>query len=194
MSTLANMTNSIIMLAGLPGTGKSTIASKLEDILDYDMHSVFSVRRDLGHKRYNPSKSPLVYIELYRRVLYSLDNKKGVILDAVFAFQQGRKIVYDIALLYAIDVLIIECLCSEKEAKKRIISRPKNDGLFVEPRNPKTYDKIAKLWENLNDDISQFSNYPLSYIRYDTEKNLIERIKVNRKIKPIVDQIASTLL
>ena len=186
------MTNSIIMLAGLPGTGKSTIASKLEDMLGYDVHSASSVRRDLGHKRYSISKSPLVYIELYKRVLHSLDNNKGVILDSVFASRQGRKIIYDIALLYTMNLLIIECLCSEKVAKKRIISKPKNDGLFVDSRSPKIYDKIANVWENLNDDL-QLYNYPLSYIKYDTEKNLIERIKVKNKIKPILNQIASSL-
>ena len=57
------MANSIIMLAGLPGTGKSTIAERLEDRLDYDLHSLLGVRRDFGHKRYRPKQNRNVFQE-----------------------------------------------------------------------------------------------------------------------------------
>ncbi len=185
------MANLIIMLAGLPGTGKSTTTKRLEDRLGYDLHSLLGIRRDFGHKRYRPEQNPNVFEELYRRTKKSLQRGRGVILDNTYTTQEGRQLVYEISKDYGVDVFILECYCSEKEAKRRIKQRPISDGLVVEPRDPKVYGDLARRWQDIAQDLVKFRDYPISYVRYDTEKNTVEEVRVDERVKFVVNMINS---
>ena len=189
------MSNPVIMLAGLPGTGKSTIAEKLEDRLaDYDVHSVLGVRRDFGYRIYNPQSSIKVLRNLFQRVEESLRKGLGVILDSTFAVRTtpnnlGRQRVYEVATDYSADVLIIECYCSEREAKTRMRERPKSDGLVVDARNPKAYDKLSARWQDIGEDFKLFPSVPISYLKYNTEINDVQEVQVNPNVRLLVDKI-----
>ena len=183
------MSNPIIMLAGLPGTGKSTIAKRLEDRLDYDLHSLLKVKRYFGHKRYRPKQNRAVLQELYERTEQSIQRGKGVILDSNYSTQVGRQTVYEIVKNYGVDVLVMECYNSEREAKRRMRQRPTSDGLVVEPRDTKAYDKIAQRWQDINQDFQLFQSVPISYVRYNSETNYLQEMQVNPKVRQLVDRI-----
>ena len=189
------MSHQIIMVAGLPGTGKSDVCEKLEERLTgYDLYSLLGVRRDLGHKRYRPSQREVVFHVFYSRTRWSLQNRRGVILDNPYASRSQRKLAYDISSDYGVDVLIIECYCSEKLAKKRMRSRLKKGDLISEPRNPKPYYKLAKRWQDIKKDLQEFPRVPLSYIRYNTENNSLEEVRVSPSMQQLVGNIKQILL
>ncbi len=54
------MSKPLIIMAGLPGTGKSTVSETLEDILDYDLYSLLDIKREFGHKKYRPKQNHVV--------------------------------------------------------------------------------------------------------------------------------------
>ena len=189
------MSNPIIMLAGLPGGGKSTVGAKLEERLkDYDLHSFLQVRRDLGHKRYRHKQNRNVFRELYRRTEESLKSGRGVILDNTYTTQGGRQPVYEIGKDYGVDVLVLECYCSEKEAKRRMRQRPASDGLVVEPRDPKAYDKLAQRWQDISTDLDIPANQHISYLRYNTKTNDVQEMHVRDAVRPLVDSIRQIII
>ena len=188
------MSNPIIMLAGLPGTGKSTVGIKLEEKLnDYDLHSFLAVRRDLGHKRYRPRQNARVFRELYRRTEESLMSRRGVILDNTYTTQAARQRVYNIGANYGVEVLILECYCSEQEAKKRMRSRPVNDGLVVEPRNPHVYDKLSAKWQDIDVDLGIPTKQHVSYLKYNTETNDFQEIRVNPHVRLLAEKVKDAI-
>src|SRR3989338_6055198 len=189
------MPNPIIMLAGLPSTGKSTVGVKLEERLkDYDLHSFLQVRRDLGHKRYRPKQNRNVFRELYRRTEESLKSGRGVILDNNYPSQPVRQRVYGIAANYGVEVLILGCYCSEQEAKRRMRDRPTSDGLVVEPRNTRVYDRLSAKWQDINNDLRLFPSAPISYVRYNSEANQFQEVQVRDSVRPLVDSIRQIIL
>ncbi len=187
------MPSHIIMVAGLPGTGKTTAAERLESGLEYDLHTVLGIRREFDHKKYSLKQDPTVFAELYERVRKSLQNGTGVIVDTANKERSGRKKIYDIALYYDSDVVILECYCSEMTAKKRMRSKPKSDGLVTDPRDPRVYEKLAMKWEDIQHDMECFPDYPLSYLRYNTEIKDMEEVRVSPETKPLVNSIKQIL-
>ena len=183
------MLHSLIIMAGLPGTGKSTLAEKLRKITRYDLYSLLATRREFGQKRYNPKRTSEVLIAMYERTEDSLQDCKGVILDLTYTTREGRRFPYVIAENHQVPATIIECHCSEKLSKKRMRKRPKNDGLVVEPRNPKAYDKLAQRWEEINADIEVFQSVSLTYLKYNSETNQVERVHMHQGVKELTERI-----
>lgn len=183
------MDSSMIMLAGLPGTGKSTLAGKLEERLGYDTHSFLGVRRDLGHERYMPGRNGEVFQELYLRTTRSLDARRGVIFDSTNTGYKGRERMYLFALDWDVDLVVVECLCSEKESRRRMRQRPKNDGLFVEPRTAEAYRRLTRIWEEIGEEIVEIQDVGLSHVRYNSENNSFEEVRVVESARQLVDVI-----
>ena len=182
------MSNDIILITGLPHTGKSTLAKKLEERLSYDLHSTTLIRRKLGYKRYNEKQDPIVLRKVYERIEDSIENGKGVVIEgALFVVASVRQEVYTIASRHGIDVLLIECYCSEVMSKRGMRARPMKDDLVSDPRRPEVYDKVAAAWQDINGDFSMFP--PLSYIRYNYEIKYVEEVRVNSNVKQLVDRI-----
>src|SRR3989338_5559255 len=162
--------NTLIFLTGAPGTGKSTTATELEASLEpYINHNLCQVRRDLGHRKYMLWRNEEAFEELMRRASTSLEDEEPVILDTAVARSEGRQRVYNLAAQYDVGVLVLECICSPEEAKRRIRNRPKNDGLYCESRKPMVYtrfmEKISR--EPINQDLLNPENAHVSYMRFD---------------------------
>ncbi len=191
------MEETLIFITGAPGTGKSTTARELEVSLEaFIGHSLYQVRRDLGHKRYMPKRKEEVFEELMRRVSSSLDQEESVILDTAVARANGRQRIYDLAAEYEVGVLVLECTCSPKEAKRRIRNRPKNDGFYCESRKPVVYTKFMERvsTEPITQDILKPENAHLSYVTFDTENYSLSEQKVLHSARGLVNRIASILL
>ena len=187
------MSKSFIVMAGLPGTGKSTVSKKLEEILDYDLYSLLQLRREFGHKRYRPKQNHYVLTEMYRRAEESLDNNRGVILDSTYSTRNGRRFAYEIAWSHHVPLIVLECYCSEKASKQRMKQRPKNDGLVVEPKNPKAYDGLVQRKEAIIGDFNFFPSTDLNYLRFNSETNLVELENVNPNAREITEKIIQTI-
>lgn len=187
--------NPLIVFIGFPGTGKSTSSKKIVNKLkNYITLNTCDTRRILKKTEYKEEDTPQVLAWMYSRTEERLKMNKGVILDSVYKSRRGRQIIYDIALNYFIPVLVIECTCKELTAKKRILGRPNNDGLHMPPNNAEVYDKYLKIWENVENDIGNNENTHVSIIKYDTEKQTINEIKVNEDLKELVSFIEKILV
>jgi len=185
----------LIMLAGLPCTGKSTVRCKLmQNLKNYDFHENTQVRKDFGYKKFDPRKDYLVLKEINRRMEESLIKDRGVILDSIHRFNERRKELYEIAQRLGKNVLILECVCSEKEIKKRMKKRPKHKGIVGDVRDIKVYFRFAGEWQNIEEDLKQSNTEHLSYIKYDSEKNIFKLIKINSEINDFVDEIKNIII
>ncbi|MBS3094690.1 ATP-binding protein [Candidatus Pacearchaeota archaeon] len=183
------MKNLIIIMAGLPGTGKSTLASKLVDSLEnYDLYSLLNIRRDLGHKKYNSYQNEKVFTEMYRRMQSSLVQDKNVIVDSTHTTVNSRRDSYEIALKNNANALIIECFCLEEEAKLRIKKRPKNEGIIMEPRNPRVYDKLKDRMIKI--DLDELPG-GVSYVKYNSETSEFEKVKIEPELMFFIDKLES---
>ena len=70
-----------IMMAGLPGSGKSAYAEQLAKIDNYIIHASDKIREEMGDIN-DQSKNEQVFVTLHRRVKEDLKNGKNVIYDA----------------------------------------------------------------------------------------------------------------
>lgn len=179
----------VILLSGLPGTGKSTTAEKLSEKMRIYLISLIGIRRKMGYKKYSNRKTHIAMEQLRNQTKETLLSGNNIVLDSTFTSRLSREKIYHLSLECDAHVIVIECQCSEKQAKSRIRKRPKNFGILMEPRNPNVYDKLFKKRENVDADFQIRFPVHVSYIKYNTEKNEITEIKVNPEIKNIIDKI-----
>jgi predicted kinase len=184
------MTEHLIVMAGLPGTGKSTSSKRLVEKLGYHLISQNDVRREHGMKDM-PLHQEGVLRDVDRRVFKALAEGKGVILDAAHRAGHRRHQLYGIASGFGVEVAVIECVTTETEAKRRMQSRPTGDGLVVDAWDPAAYDRVAASWQDISADFSDISNH-VAHLTYNTEKGTVEINKEGRD-KAFVERIKKAL-
>jgi predicted kinase len=130
----------LIMILGLPGTGKTSLAKELSRSLSNSpiYLSTDIVRRNLfdfshhhyvpfGDKLYTEEKRNLVYNALYLIVDILLSQKHSVIVDATFYSQVKRQPLIKICQRLNQKLKVIKTTCSEDIIKQRIQKRKKQD-------------------------------------------------------------------
>ena len=157
----------LILMAGLPGTGKTTVSEKLSKELGYTLINQNSVRREHGMKKM-PKTQENVLRDVDRRVHDALARGEGVIVDAANRYGHRRHQFYGIASGFGMEVVVLECVCSEDTAKARIKERPRGDGLIVDAYDPSAYDKVRAGFEEVEADFHDFSNH-VSHLVLNTE-------------------------
>ena len=169
----------LILLCGLPGTGKTTVASKLERVLNYTVVDQNQIRRQYGYKKMPKTFDPVLR-EIDRSIALNLNSDRGVIFDSVNRRTARRQQIYGIASCCNVRVVTLEIVCREGLAKERIAQRPGGDGLLSDPNDPAIYDKL----KNDSDPVDVDFLYPgqdhVSYIQFDTEdKKITKKVVMN---------------
>src|SRR3989344_5559291 len=124
------MKNYMILIAGLPGTGKQTSAERLiGNLEDYILIDQNELRRKAGMKKM-PQKQDEINREIDRMSASYLNKGNGVIILAGHRQVCRRNQLYGVASCCGTNVVILECVCSEVEAKRRMRARPKSDGFI----------------------------------------------------------------
>lgn len=80
-----------IMMCGLPASGKSTVARKLADQYEANIHSSDELRKELFGDESENSKNDALFQELHRRIKQDLSIGKNVIYDATNIHYKRRK-------------------------------------------------------------------------------------------------------
>jgi hypothetical protein len=126
----------LVLTAGLMGTGKTALAKRLEPLLDAKTIRSDVIRKELLNIR--PSKrqyedfekgiySAEISRETYDNALHSAASEmkegKSAIIDASFRSKADRKKAFDLALSMNADFFIIECICPEEIVKERLNAR-----------------------------------------------------------------------
>ena len=151
----------LLLVGGLMGTGKSTLASAIADAFGAEIVSTDEIRRSLlgaspkaatyGEGNYQPAMRASVYEVLIERAKKYLQDGLSVILDATFMSRALRERAYDLATAHKIEVLFAHCQCPKALSISRIQARTQAGGDHSEAR-PELYEQQAKDFESPSSD------------------------------------------
>jgi len=117
----------LIIITGLPGVGKTTLAKSLAPLVNGQVLSTDKIRKELFS---NPTYSQLEQREVFDAMISAAKNLTSsgtnCILDATFNREQSRTEVKNKLGLTDDQFHVIECICQEEVAISRLESR-KND-------------------------------------------------------------------
>ena len=129
----------LVLVGGLMGTGKTTLANELRVRLDAELISTDTVRRasdvtavpepENGSHRpfstgsYTDSKRLRVYECMLREAQTAFERNDVVVLDGTFSQSSMRELAFEFAGASQATVLQVECQCPIETAKKRIRDR-----------------------------------------------------------------------
>lgn len=158
---------SLIMVIGVTGTGKSTIALDLAR-----RWSAAYVSSDVTRKRltnvapqehryepfmkgiYSPRNSDLTYEAMAQEARRRLDEGESVIVDGTFRFRKDRERMLEAARQSGAETWIIECRLNEKEARRRLENRFERGDSLSDGRW-ELYHAQLEQWEPVNEVPSQ---------------------------------------
>lgn len=113
--------NLMIMVMGLPGSGKSYFAARLAKHISAVHLQSDIVRKSMhleGH--YTPGDKLSVYQEMCKQAEGLLENGKSVVVDATFHLNTFRKIFFSMTSKFSIQVVTILVEADENTVKKRL--------------------------------------------------------------------------
>ena len=126
----------LVIVGGLPGTGKSTLAARLADATGWSVLRSDEVRKDiagLGHATpapsapgeglYRPEFTDATYRALIDRARTALELGESVILDASWSDRRHREMAAEVARATASDLAELECVAPTAVAEARLRRR-----------------------------------------------------------------------
>lgn len=184
----------LIVVCGLPGTGKTESSKKLsEHLQSFVCISQNDVRREFGMKRM-PKTQDAVLRKIDRQIADGLISGKNIVFDSVNRYQFRRQQLYGIASCLGARVITLEMFCPEKIAKQRITHRSSTpDGLLSDTNDPKVYDKMKLEWEDVMMDFKHPGVDHVSYIKFDSHVGEMLRIIPRSGFKNFINQISRVL-
>lgn len=182
----------LLIACGLPSTGKSSATRMAAELIGYPLLRTDLIRRELlkNEDIFDESvasdmdKRMAVYQEMFRRADEVLKTGRGVLLDATFITQSLRKRAADIALRHALPLIILETVCPDNVAIKRILSRTRED-YQSNALTEQAYLSNKSMFEQVDlDDLKKsFPSLGITHIVVDTRKDFPDWyvIKVDKK-------------
>ncbi len=118
----------IIIVCGLPGVGKTSLAKELAPLIRAVILSTDKIRKELISKpTYRKQEKKLIYDVMLLLAKYLNDAGINCILDATFNTEKSRKeLKKKLNLISSPQISIVECTCPEHIAISRLRNR-KND-------------------------------------------------------------------
>jgi len=140
----------LIVVAGLPGTGKTTIAEALAKEIDAVVFSTDKIRKMIFEMPiYNEEDKRVVYTELFSQTEKYLTKGKNVILDGTFYTKELREKAKEVGKSFCEKVYFVYCETPEELLKKRIDKRKDK---FSEA-DYSVYLKMKKVFEEFEEDV-----------------------------------------
>jgi predicted kinase len=134
----------IILICGLPGTGKTFLSNKLSQYVNATVLSTDKLRKELfGKPTYTAWERALIYDVLFLLAKYLHSSGINCILDGTFNMEKSRSEVKELLNLTNDQIHIIECICPEDMIITRLLLR-KDD---YSDANVSIYLKMKKIYE-----------------------------------------------
>lgn len=160
----------LIMVGGVMGSGKSTIARGIQEEYAYRLLSTDSIRKQLAHLHpaqpqaeqfgtgiYDPAWTRQTYAALNDRAQAYLQQGYSVILDGTFSRRADRQKIAHEAVQHGANVIFIECVCPREITLQRLAQRwqARIAGELPEAANasdgrPELYDTQVAHWESVD--------------------------------------------
>ena len=149
----------LVLVGGLPGTGKSTLAGGLTAATGWPLLRSDVLRKELAGLRpsesaaaafqagmYGAEATASIYAELLSRAALLLRSGRSVILDASWTRQCWRDAAHELGRCTAADVVGLECEASTKLATLRLTQRG-TQGRDASDATPSIADAMAQATE-----------------------------------------------
>jgi predicted kinase len=139
----------IIIICGLPGVGKTTLAKELAPLVNAVLLSTDKIRKELfSRPTYGRGERKLIYDVMILIAKYL--HKAGIncILDATFTRESSRLEIKKKLGLASKDFHIIECICPEDIVILRLRQR-KHD---YSDADFSVYEKMKRIYEPVNEE------------------------------------------
>lgn len=135
----------MVIIAGLPGSGKTYLATRLAARLGAVHISSDRVRKTMGALgKYSPKEKLNVYSEMIKLTEKALRNGETVLVDATFYQQKMRDSFAKLATELATPVAVIEVWANEKLARQRVSKHREDSEAGVE-----TYERIKAAFDEI---------------------------------------------
>jgi predicted kinase len=134
----------IVIICGLPGVGKTTLAKDLAPLINALVLSTDKIRKELvPHPTYSKRERRLIYDVMLLLAKYLHDAGMNCILDATFNRERSRREVKNKLALDSLQLHIVECICPEDVVFARLQSRK---GGYSDA-DISVYRKMKKIYE-----------------------------------------------
>lgn len=154
----------LILMAGLTGTGKSVRAKRIADYIGADIIVTDILRKEIlniapterrheefGKGIYSEEITGKTYERAHKRAAEKLRSGKSVLIDASYKSRMDRQQAMEAASSSGADFFIIECVCPEDIVRKRLDLRLSDTGEASDGRweiylaQKKTFDEITEI-------------------------------------------------
>ena len=148
----------VIVITGLPGVGKTTLANSLAPLIEAQVLSSDKIRKELfARPTYSKHEKLLVYDVMGLVAKYLNRSGKNCIVDATFNREEFRKRFKERLDLQDDSFKIVECRCQEETVLSRLAKRKdKYSDADIE-----VYQMMKKMYEPIK----------MSHIEIDTSKD-----------------------
>lgn len=134
----------IVIICGLPGVGKTTLARDLAPLLNAVVLSTDKIRKELIlHPTYSKQERRLIYDVMLLLAKYLHNAKMNCILDATFNRERSRREAKMKLALNSSQLHIVECVCPEDVVLARLRARK---GGYSDA-DISVYRKMKKIYE-----------------------------------------------
>jgi aminoglycoside phosphotransferase family enzyme/predicted kinase len=134
----------LLVVRGLSGTGKTTLARHLSERLGIERLETDAVRREMfgqslspagyGRATYTPENRERVYAEMLLRAKHLIDSGRSAIVDGTFLTAKSRMDAVALAAGGRAIPLVLECHCPDEVARQRIAARITTENSMSEAR------------------------------------------------------------
>lgn len=137
----------LILMAGLPGTGKTTAAERLAPEIKARVLSTDIIRRrNTERPRYTPRRKEQVYEKMLEEAEELLREDVDVVLDATFYRKEFRRRAFLLGKRTGRRVLLVEVVCPEGVVRRRMEQRARERQGFSEA-DLRIYELIRKSFD-----------------------------------------------
>jgi hypothetical protein len=158
----------IWIVCGLSGSGKSTIAEELKKLMNLQCYRSDVIRKKLfglspeeqvivpfGQAIYTPAASDRTYEQLLLEARKEMSRGRSVIVDGTFGRLQHRVLAQKLAEELEANVIFIECRCAQSVLRQRLSARQEQKSisdarlLHLEAQS-QAFEPMDELWDSLH--------------------------------------------